>query len=193
MSAVASLERTQQHLIDVRLDSLDRILMDSGVSRSERSEIVQAVEDQIFEMLDQQGENVTRESIIQLLRQLDPPEAYCNEEFRPEIAERSPRSIQRQAIAEQQAAFNQAVPVTPAKTSGVAIASFVMAMLSIPLIIVWPLGSIFALAAGICGIIALASIGASQGKLRGSWMAIIGCVMVGIYVLGVGLVFMLAM
>jgi hypothetical protein len=181
MSAVVSLARDQQHLIDIRLDSLDRILMDSGVDRSERSEIVQAVEDQRFEMLDQKGENVTRESVLQLLRSLDPPEAYW---AAADITERTTRGSRREAFSDRQQRSVQQFPygAVSSKTSGLAIASFVLAMISIPTIIIVPVGSLLSIAGLICGIIALPSIAASSGRLHGRWMAIIGCAVFALHV-----------
>lgn len=175
MSTVAALDRTHQHLIDLRLDSLDRILMDSGVSRSERAEIVQAVEDQIFEMLDQQGEEVTRESVLQLLRSLDPPEAYCGEEAVEKLVDRTRHSGRRNHLASSQSQPSSSNNSVPPRHSGLAIAALVLALISIPTVIVFPVGGVFAFASFVCAIIALPGISASGGQLRGGWMAFFGC------------------
>lgn len=171
MSAVISLDRAQQHLINLRLDSLDRILIDSGVSRSERSEIVQAVEDQIYEMLDQHGEGITRDGVLQLLRSLDPPEAYCGEDARVDLLACSAHVSRREAASAPQTLNVQMQHVATSKYSGLAITSFVLGLLSIPTIIVFPLGGLFALIGSIFGTIALPQIALSQGRLCGSWMA----------------------
>ncbi len=181
MSTAVSLDRAQQHLIDVRLDSLDRILIDSGVSRSERCEIVQAVEDQIFEMLDQQGEEVTREGVLRLLRSLDPPEAYCSEDAKTDITSWSMRGSRREAFGALQTQSGQQHNAMPPKQSGLAITSFVLAIVSIPTIILFPIGCVFALASLVCGIIALLSIAGSHGRLHGRWMAIFGCTCFGLH------------
>jgi hypothetical protein len=190
MSAVISLDRAQQQLIDVRLDSLDRILIDSRVSRSERTEIVQAVEDQIFEMLDQRGEEVTRECVLQLLRSLDPPEAYCSEDARLDLLDRPVRGPRREAIAAAQTPNGQSQNVTSSKHSGLAITSFVLSMLSIPTSVLVPLGSLLALIGSVFGVVALPQIAASQGRLRGSWMAYVSYAMFIMHFFAVwGLVF----
>jgi hypothetical protein len=175
MSALLSLERDVQQLVDLRLDLLDRILMDSGVERPERAEIVQAVEDQIFEMLDGRNEEATRESVLQLLRSLDPPEAYWAEGAPAEATARTLRGARREPYIAQQSAATPTFGPTTSKHSGVAIASFVLAMISIPTIIIFPVGTLIAIAALICGVIALPTIAASGDQLRGKWMAIVGC------------------
>ena len=189
MSTVVSLDRSQHYLIDVRLDSLDRILMDSGVSRSERSEIVQAVEDQIFEMLEEQGEELSRESVLQILRTLDPPEAYCGEKAMPHLIEWSSLAARR---ATDFTSPRQPQQVTPPRQSVLAIVSFVLALVSIPTILVLPLGSVLGFVSLICALIALPSIAASNGQLRGRWMALVSCGVFALhFALGLVLIFFL--
>lgn len=68
---------TVRQLIDARLDAIERALMASGMTRADRSQIVSAIEDQIVEMLNQQGsDDPTREDVLQVLARIDPPEAY---------------------------------------------------------------------------------------------------------------------
>ena len=189
MSTAVSLDSAQQHLIDIRLDTLDRILIDSGVSRSRRSEIVQAIEEQIFEMLDQQGDGATRESVLQLLRSLDPPEAYYSEDARTSIVDRSKSRCE--AMGDRFVSVRQWQ--TPAKHSGLAIASLVLAILSIPTILLFPIGSILALGSLVCGIIALQAIADSHGRLHGRWMAIFGCVVFGLHVIAILFFLLMAM
>lgn len=76
----AALTETQQVLIDARLDSIDRVLL-GRVPREDRLAIVREVESQIQELLGQyHSEEITRETVINILRRLDPPEAYLAEE-----------------------------------------------------------------------------------------------------------------
>jgi hypothetical protein len=74
------LSRSTQHLIDSRLDTIDRMLL-GRVSRQERLEIVREVEGQIFEQLHARGaDESSREDVLAVLARLDPPEAYLPEE-----------------------------------------------------------------------------------------------------------------
>ena len=65
-----------QSLIDARLDTIDRMLM-GRVPRSDRTAIVGEIESQIYELLaGYDPEAISREDVLDLLRRLDPPEAY---------------------------------------------------------------------------------------------------------------------
>jgi hypothetical protein len=78
--ATTELSRSTQHLIDSRLDTIDRMLL-GRVSRQERLEIVREVEAQIFEQLHERGaDEFSREDVLAVLGRLDPPEAYLPEE-----------------------------------------------------------------------------------------------------------------
>ncbi len=78
--ATTELSRSTQHLIDSRLDTIDRMLL-GRVSRQERLEIVREVEVQIFEQLHERGaDELSREDVLAVLGRLDPPEAYLPEE-----------------------------------------------------------------------------------------------------------------
>lgn len=69
-----------QSLIDARLDTIDRMLL-GRLPRADRLAIVEEVETQIGELIAKQaGEPQTREEILEILEQLDPPEAYLPEE-----------------------------------------------------------------------------------------------------------------
>lgn len=184
MTTAVSLDRSLQHLIDLRLDSLERILMDSGVSRAERMEIVQAVEDQIFEMLEQRSGEATRESILELLRSLDPPEAYHNEDARFELLERVPRRSRGSATTDRLLSEGPRFSDAPPRTPGLAIAAMILGIVSLPLMIIWPLGLPLAIAGFVCGITALPMIAKSQGRLCGNWMAIVALVAFGLYFVG---------
>jgi hypothetical protein len=78
--ATTELSRSTRHLIDSRLDTIDRMLL-GRVSRQERLEIVREVEAQIFELLHERGaDESSREDVLAVLARLDPPEAYLAEE-----------------------------------------------------------------------------------------------------------------
>ncbi len=78
--ATTDLSRSTQHLIDSRLDTIDRMLL-GRVSRQERLEIVREVEAQIFEQLHERGaDEFSREDVLAVLGRLDPPEAYLPED-----------------------------------------------------------------------------------------------------------------
>src|SRR4051794_35536302 len=82
MSTIASVRVTEslQPLIDSRLDTIDRMLL-GRLPRGERLEVVREVESQIFELLQERGDDEpTREDVLAVLARLDPPEAYLPEE-----------------------------------------------------------------------------------------------------------------
>src|SRR5262245_25484527 len=86
-----------RHLIDNRLDAIDRILIEAGAARAERGNILSDIEAQIYEMLRATvGEREpTRRDLLDVLAKLDPPEAYAPEDQREcqhERAEPKPRS-----------------------------------------------------------------------------------------------------
>jgi len=165
MSTLAAMNRAYVILIERRLDSIERNLMDSRVSRDQRSEIVQAVERQIYESLEAQNGELTREVVLRVLGSLDPPEAYCGDACELPGGESfpSPHYAHRQ-------------------TSSFAFAALVLAVLSIPAIIVFPIATLLALAGAICGVVAWFHIAASGGRLGGKWMAIFSFVIFAIHV-----------
>ncbi len=66
-----------QRIIDARLDNIERALMTRNISRSDRHQILSAIEDQIMEMLQHSsGEAPSRDEVLSILAKLDPPEAY---------------------------------------------------------------------------------------------------------------------
>jgi hypothetical protein len=83
MTARTDLEAPLRALVDDRLDAIERVLLRAGVSRGERRSIVEAVENQIHEMLARRttGEP-TRDDVLAVLASLDPPEQYAPEEYR---------------------------------------------------------------------------------------------------------------
>jgi len=88
-----------QALIDLRLDTIDRLLL-NHLPRQDRLNIVSEVEAQIFELLSETAnEEPTRDDLLAVLGQLDPPEAYVPEDaatFERPTAQREPvRASQR--------------------------------------------------------------------------------------------------
>ena len=78
------LTESLQALIDTRLDTIDRMLLES-VARQDRLAIVRDVETQVYELLQERGtEELDREDVLAVLGRLDPPEAYLPEETRRE-------------------------------------------------------------------------------------------------------------
>jgi hypothetical protein len=75
-----ALAPTLQALIDLRLDTIDRLLL-SHLPRQDRVNIVSEVEAQIFELLAERGDDEpTRDDVLAVLARLDPPEAYVPED-----------------------------------------------------------------------------------------------------------------
>jgi hypothetical protein len=72
----ATLPEATQSLIDARLDTIDRMLL-GRVPRADRLGIVREVESQVHELLAAHDpETLTRDDVLDVLRRLDPPEAY---------------------------------------------------------------------------------------------------------------------
>jgi hypothetical protein len=186
------MEREHEYLIEARLDAIERILLDSRVPRSERAEIVQAVENQIFEMLELQEAELTREGVLRVLGSLDPPEAYCCDEMREQPIRSVGRANRGRLPMESGVQLGQVQTAGQRKTAPLAIAALVLSLLSIPMVIIFPVGGLFALAGAVCGVIAIRQIAASQGRLAGTWMAIFGFVMFALhYIASWALFFML--
>ena len=93
LATAPRLSEAAQALIDLRLDTIDRMLL-GRVSRHDRLSIVGEAEAQIFEVLGQREvEEADRDEVLAVLARLDPPEAYVPEgaEERPAVpAERLP-------------------------------------------------------------------------------------------------------
>jgi hypothetical protein len=69
-------------LMDARLDAIDRVLVQARIGWTERRNIVEEVETQIFELLTRRGPSPTEEDVLAVLAAIDPPEAYLPEEAR---------------------------------------------------------------------------------------------------------------
>jgi hypothetical protein len=90
-----SLAAEEQALIDARLETIERMLM-GRVPRSDRISIVSEVESQIFELLgDRDPQSIRSEDVIEILRRLDPPEAYLATEIDPSLESRPSATAQR--------------------------------------------------------------------------------------------------
>ncbi len=75
-----SLPAALQSLVDRRLDLVDRVLQDARLPRSERISILQELEGQIHQQLEQRTEQPTRDDVLAVISELDPPEAYLSDE-----------------------------------------------------------------------------------------------------------------
>ena len=77
----SSLAAPEQELIDARLDTIERMLM-GRVPRSDRVTIVEEVESQIYELMGERDpHSMTSEDVLDILRRLDPPEAYLTNDI----------------------------------------------------------------------------------------------------------------
>lgn len=75
------MSRNARALIDARLDTIDRMLV-GRVPRSDRLAIGRDVELQIHELLQaRDGDELDRETVLEVLAQLDPPEAFLPEDM----------------------------------------------------------------------------------------------------------------
>jgi hypothetical protein len=178
MSTLISRDCSHQYLIDARLDAIERILMDNRVPRTERSEIVSAVEEQIWELLGSTEAEITRAEVLRVLGSLDPPEAYCGDEPHDRPVRRRLASTERaprEGLTESREDRLHSHRLAP-----LAIIALVLSLISIPAMIFLPLGATLAFAGAICGVVAVSQISASHGHLRGMWMAIVACAVLGL-------------
>jgi hypothetical protein len=106
-----------QALIDSRLDTIDRMLL-GRLPRGERLEIVREVESQIFELLQGRagGGELMRDDVLDVLRRLDPPEAYLPEDFGAEPVR---GAVGRNSMAGPRPRATQRPSSSPAVASGV--------------------------------------------------------------------------
>ncbi len=165
MTSLPTLSPSLRQLVDSRLDSIERILLSTDINRIERREIVQSVEDQIYELLGRRNEaESTRESVLAVLAMIDPPEAYFVSEGRPRDD-----SPSRDASDS-----NLRVSVEPARVlTPLAVVSCVLGVLSLLSILLWPISVVAGLAAAVCGSIALTQIYYSD-RVKGVWLSIAG-------------------
>lgn len=173
---VMELSGTVRQLIDARLDAIERALMASGMTRGDRSQIVSAIEEQIVEMLNQQGsDEPTREDVLQVLAQIDPPEAYLdvNSMGAPDMASvvesgghRRPAPAARQELAKRPAETESAVMgiiglVLTGLLCIVSLGWWMFGYLGLGFLIV------NTLAAGICNVLALLQVTTGQRRHPG--------------------------
>jgi hypothetical protein len=176
MTSVVNLSPSLQYLVDSRLDSIERALFGTNISRSERREIVQSVEDQILELLGRQGDaEPTRESVLAVLAMTDPPEAYVPPGFAPQDGERMPPSSRSVGTS----SVERSSRVAPlAIISGVLGLVFCWCLLSLIDTESMPVIAMFLLAgltAPITGFVALAQQMDDIGRsLKAVWPAIVG-------------------
>ena len=166
MTAVVTLSPCLQYLVDSRLDSVERALLGANVSRAERREITQSVEDQILELLSRQGETEpTRDGVLTVLAMIDPPEAYIPADFAPQF-----RCSVRHDDRPDSSSSDQRLPhVAP-----LAITSCVLGLISLVTLPVIPLFAVAGVAATNSGSVALAQIHYSGRSLKGVWPSIVG-------------------
>jgi hypothetical protein len=128
-ATLVQLPRTLEMLIESRLDTIDRMLVER-VPRQDRLAIVREVESQIYDLL-QAGEHEehTRESVLEVLARLDPPEAYLPDEITGEAA-RPAQSISPRG---------RVVPTTQQQNSNAARASGILGLVALFLILLSPL------------------------------------------------------
>lgn len=97
--------------IDEHLDAIDRILTDSGMTRSERRNITDDVESQILDMLGaRSGDDPTLPDVEAILAELDPPEAYGADAQGASAA--SAQSVQADAVSVAVPAFPRGLGIT---------------------------------------------------------------------------------
>jgi hypothetical protein len=116
MATTMELAKPLQALIDARLDTIDRMLM-GQIPRADRLSILREVESQIEELLaERDAATITRDDIIEVLRQLDPPEAFVPEEI-PDPAIRTPQSFSGKRTFSTNFRQNQAQTLSTGKPS----------------------------------------------------------------------------
>ncbi len=168
MMMTIDLAPSLQRLIDARLDTIERTLMSNGAPRSDRKQIVAAIEDQLLEMLSRiEGGEPTREDVLKVLAALDPPEAFLEDGVPPLM----------DAIPQRRSLPLRRVP----KYNVLAVVGFVATCINLFFGLSWWIMGMFGLmlvcvvsiAATACGIIALCQL--QQKPERGLWMGIIAC------------------
>jgi hypothetical protein len=89
MTERLELTESARALVEDRLDAIDRVLLEVGMSRGERCGIVQEVESQVYELLARRNAGEpSRHDVREVLASLDPPEAYAPEGYRHRLHRR---------------------------------------------------------------------------------------------------------
>lgn len=168
-----------RQLIDARLDNIERALMTQTMSRGDRQQILTAIEEQIFEMLDRNsGEEPTRDEVLGVLAKLDPPEAYL------EPMENQTLEPQQRRTLEHSAPFtSKPTPQLKSEWNLMAVIGLVATCMACVGAMTWWLVGFAGLlpltvvtsVAQTCGVVAVCQILQRRPKERGFWMAVIGC------------------
>jgi len=167
-----------QELVNVRLDMIDRLLLDR-VPRPDRVSIVMEVEAQIFELLTERGaDDLTRDDVLTVLSRLDPPEAYLPEQSARHTS--APGGDNRRAPT-------RTARCASATEPRIGIAGGIVGVSALATILVMPLIYLFAglleseelmilgllLAAGLMGLAGLLGLVFSlSARLRGTWSVV---------------------
>lgn len=183
MSTARPLSPECSDLINRRLDDIDRVLLLAELPRAERSEIVQLVESQIYEMLAVIPDAPEPVDVAAVLQKLDPPQAYAPPEYRArvETAHSSLRSTPTPA-GPTISAFSILAAMIGGMSLLLVASAFVYVMLMVfandgDMQVIWVLlgGSLaFALLASGFGAAGLQAIRRSSEKLTGVSLAAIG-------------------
>jgi hypothetical protein len=188
--SVATLQLTDsiQALVDARLDTIERMLL-GRVSRADRLAILRDVETQIIEQLQERdADELTRDEVIEILRTLDPPEAYLPDgEGLPLVAQRPALGGRAAGLP---AASSPARSGKRARRHGLGRLSGILGIVSLALVVAIPLVYILAIVTesevmlfvGGLGVAALMFIGgvtsfvlALVARVSGAW-AIVGLI-----------------
>jgi hypothetical protein len=82
-AAALELPGALRNLVDSRLDTVERALLQGNTPRADRRSILEDIETQIIEMLSAEvlGREPTRADLLRVFTRLDPPEAFAGEQF----------------------------------------------------------------------------------------------------------------
>lgn len=168
-----------RQLIDARLDNIERALMTQSMSRVDRQQVLAAIEEQIFEMLERTSEEEpTRDDVLSVLARLDPPEAYLE----PSDCSSTER-LQRRQVEPKLASPSPASTGVSGEWNKLAIVSLVATGIAcLGAMTWWMLGflglvplTVVTGVAQTCGVISVCQIMQKRSIERGFWMAVIGC------------------
>jgi hypothetical protein len=159
--------------VDERLAGIDRALRQAGTGRTERMQIVEEVERQLWDMLTECHGEPTRREVLAALARLDPPEAFLPEDMQP--TEQREDFAGREYMADHTSSVSVcAILATVFASLGTLATLFlpVMVFEGLELFLIVPV----LVAALVFGIIAALQIRRSQGQLTGTVPAVIGIV-----------------
>jgi hypothetical protein len=186
MTATTKLDSLSQELVDERLDAIDRVLLQAGVSRGERLGIIEEVSAQIQELLGRRGGEPTRAEVRSVLDSLDPPEAYAPEgsprrwEGRERFGEVR-RWVAQPSLLAMGSAFGGVFLLLIA-----AIMVWVVVEGDVNELVLLVLGGLLLLvgaAVSVCGILGIRQIRASEGWLTGLPVALFGALLFPLLIL----------